>query len=351
MYGLYQIMYFTIIDIINTLISPFFIAIFLVIYYQYYTLSKSNHNLSVSKSSPLLKAINSSIFGILGGFISTIAFIYLEVTIVPKDFMYILTVAIVLSLINPRLMCVAYGGSIICLISYLTGYPAINPIDIMLIVATLHIVESVLILINGFKGKSPAYFELNGDFVGGYNINRYWPIPFVIFVGDGLIKPMTLMAILVYGDYTISYPAKKTILTSFFMFIYSTIMLILIKTTNNVLIAPLYALVGHEIIVQLNIILEKKRIPVFTNSTRGVRIIEVSKKGIARELGISAGDLIISINDIVVKDTKDIVEIEGLKNKALRISYFSKKKGFVTKTYKGNKKALGISIVPRVVNY
>jgi len=349
MYGLYLIIYFTVIDIINTLLSPFFIVVFLIILYQYYKMDRSEYGLTINKSSYLLKTINSTLFGILGGIITTIAFIYLEVAIVPKDFMYILTTAIVLSFIEPRFMCFAYGGSIICLMSIIFGFPKIDTRDIMLVVATLHIVESLLIFLNGYKGQLPAYFESKDQYVGGYNINRFWPIPFVIFVGDSLIKPMTLMAILAYGDYTLSYPRKKTIVTSLVLLIYSSVLLLLIKTQINPIVPPIYAIIGHEFIVQINKLREKKRTPIFTITSKGVRVIEVAKKSIAKEIGITAGDIVIRINEVLVKDENDIKEIESLNNPIFKIEYFNKNKGLITKKYFGDKKDLGISIVPRVM--
>lgn len=123
MNGLYLIIYFTIIDIIKTLISPFFMLIFLLILYQYYKLSKSEYSISINKFSPILSALNSTFYGAIGGIISTIAFIYLEVVVIPMDFMYIIVIAIVMSFINPRFMCIAYGGSIVCLASIILGFP------------------------------------------------------------------------------------------------------------------------------------------------------------------------------------------------------------------------------------
>ena len=350
MYGLYQIMYFTLIDILNTLLSPFFIAIFLIIFYQYHKLSKAENVLSIKKPSTLLRSMNSAMFGILGGFISTILFIYLEVSIIPKDFMHILTIAILLSLINPRYMCFAYGGSILSLISLIWGYPRVETKEIMLVVATLHMVESLLILINGYKGKLPAYFEHNGDYVGGYNFNRFWPVPFVIFVGEGLIKPVTLMAILSYSDYTVSYPRRKTIATSTILFFYSSLLMVIIKVFDNPLIAPIFALAGHEFIIYINLNHEKRRVATFTTLLKGVRVLDVSKNGIARELDIVAGDIIISINDIVINDEKDILEIEKIKNSVIKIVYFNNIKGLISKYYTGHKKTLGVSIVPRVMD-
>ena len=349
MNGIYLIMYFTLIDIINTLVSPFFIAIFLIIIYQYYKIDKSDYGLSVNKKSALFKSINSSLYGIFGGFLSTIAFIYLEVVIVPKDFMYILTTAILLSLINPRFMCFAYGGSIISLLSIIINFPRIETKDIMLVVATLHIVESMLIFLNGYKGKFPIFYEYNGEYVGGFNINRFWPIPFVIFVGDGLIKPMTLMAILAYGDFTTSYPRRKTYITSIVLLIYSLILLYLAKSNIHVLIPPIFALLGHEFIIWLNVKVETKREPVFTTTSKGVRVMEVAKNGVANEIGIKTGDIILSINEAIIKDEKDITEIESLDNCVLKISYFNRRQGLSTKIYKGNKRTLGVSIGPRVI--
>ena len=349
MYGLYQIMYFTLIDIINTLLSPFFILIFVIIVYQYYQLGKTDHGLSTHKTSAIFKTLNSTLYGLLGGFITTIAFIYLEVAIIPKDFMYILTVAIILSLINPRFMCFSYGGSIVSLFSIIYGYPKVDAKDIMLVVATLHIVESLLIFLDGNNGKLPTYFDHRGEYVGGYNINRFWPIPFVIFIGDGLIKPITLMAILAYGDYTLSYPRKKTITTSFILLIYSISLLIIAKLQINPLIAPLFALFGHEFIIYINKIHEKNRTPIFTTANKGVRVIEVSRRGAAKKLGIKAGDIIISINEVIMHDEKDIHEIEMLKNNNIKISFFNIKKGIVTKVYNGKRKTLGITIVPKVL--
>lgn len=350
MYGLYQIMYFTLIDIINTVLSPFFIAIFFIILYQYYKIGKSEYSLSINKSSFLLNTLNSTIFGIFGGVISTVTFIYLEVVIVPLDFMYIFTAAIVLAFINPRFMCFAYGGGLVCLLSLIIGIPKIQVTDIMTIVAGFHMVESLLILLNGYKGINPAYFEHKDDYVGGFNINRLWAIPFVVFIGDGLIKPIALMAILSYGDFTLAHPRRKTIFTSILMFFYSILLLYIIRRQSYAIIAPLFAIIGHEFIIHLNRIIEKSRTPIFTNSKKGVRVIDIHKHGIANEIGINIGDVIISINENGINNEKDIQEIENLRIGIIKIKYFNKTKGLITKKYEGNKKSLGIAIVPRVIN-
>ena len=238
MYGLYQIIIFTIIDILNTIKSPFFIAILLIIYFQYYRIGRIEEENLGYKRSPMLKLIVSTLFGILGGIITTVVFLYLGVVIIPLDFMYILIVTIVLSLINPRFMCFSYGGAVVSFSKLLLGYPNIQISQVMSVVAVLHIMESILIILDGWRSKLPIFLDTETGSIGGFNMNRFWPIPFVIFIGDGLIHPIPFMAIISYGDYSVSsYPRRKILRTSFSLFIYSLILLYITKTSNNLLLA------------------------------------------------------------------------------------------------------------------
>ncbi len=52
--------------------------------------------------------------------------------------------------------------------------------------------------------------ERQGEVVGGFMMNRFWPLPFNIFVNNSYIYPVTIIALLGYGDYALtSYPEKK----------------------------------------------------------------------------------------------------------------------------------------------
>ena len=136
MYGLYQIVYFTIIDILRILRSPFFILIIIMIYFQY---RKNTKN-------PILATASSILYGMMGGLITTVIFLYLQVYLIPMDFIYILIVTILLSFIDTRFICFAYGGSIVVLLNLIFGFPNIDKYDLMQLVAVLHIVEALLII-------------------------------------------------------------------------------------------------------------------------------------------------------------------------------------------------------------
>lgn len=351
MYGLYQILYFTIIDIFNTLKSPFFILILFIILIQYYNIGKIEEENFGYRKSALVRLITSIFWGILGGIITTVAFIYLGVVAIPKDFLYILVIAIILSIFNPRYMCFSYGGSIVSLMSLLFGHPRIQVTQVMSIVAVLHIVESILILLDGNSGQSPTYLDLNGEIVGGYNMNRFWPIPFVIFIGDGLIQPITLMAILNYGDFSItSHPRRKVVKTSLILFTYSLILLYISKTVKNAFLPPIFALVGHEIIILQNKLIEEKKTPIFPLPNRGVRVLGMLPNSIAKKIGVRKGDIILKINGVEINNKRDIDDIMRVQASSWKLELFNIKVGLCRKEYYGKKKNLGLVIVPREIS-
>ena len=348
MYGLYQIVQFTIIDILNTLKSPFFIAVLCIIYVQYYKIGRMEKEIIGYKKSAGLKLARSTMLGMLGGILTTVLFIYLGVVIIPTDFMYILVAAIILSFINPRYMCFAYAGGIVSLSSLIIGYPRIKISQVMSVVAVLHIVESILILLDGSKDRLPILFEARDEIVGGFNMNRFWPIPFVVFMGDGLIHPVTLMAILNYGDYSISsYPKKKTIKTSLSLFIYSVSLLYISKIIANPFISPIFALLGHEYIIIRNTKIEDKRFPIFNSPGKGVKVLEIIPNSIADKLGIKTGDILLKINGIEITDKKDLEDLMIISPGKFKIELFNIKTGLTTKRYNGKRKSLGLIIVPR----
>ena len=350
MYGLYQILYFTIIDIYNTMKTPFFIAVIAIIYFQYYKIGKLEKEVLEESRSALLKTIISAVFGIFGGIVVTIVFIYLGVAVDPKEFMYILISAIILSLINPRYMCFAYAGGLLSLSNIVFDYPKIDVKQIMAIVAVLHMIESILVFLDGNSSNLPTYYN-KGELIGGFNMNRFWPIPFVVFLGDDLIRPITLMEIISYGDFTVSsYPRIKTIKTSILLFIYSSILLLLAMKLESGIIPAIFAIVGHEFIILMNQYREKKRTPLFTIPRKGTRILGVKPRSVGKTLGLKTGDILISINEIRIWSKRDLHDLTYMNPKEYRIRYFNHKTGIKHKIYRGKRKTLGLVLLPRVLD-
>ena len=348
MYGLYQIVYFAIIDITNTLKSPFFILVLGIICFQYMRIGKIEKENIGYKRSITFKIITSSFFGILGGIMATVIFLYQNVAIVASDFMYILVFSMALSIIDSRFVCFSYGGSILSIISLIIDYPIIAVKQVISVIAILHIIESILILFDGATSKNPGLYEVDNEIVGGFNMTRFWPIPFVIFVGDAMIQPIPLMAMVGYGDYSIcSYPKKKVKKTASTLFLYGIILLYINNRFSNRFIAPIFALVVHELIMMRNKNKEIKGNPIYMNERKGLKIIEVLPGTIGRKLNIKSGDIILKINGVEVNSTRDLDHIMNTRFSPLRVEYFNIKRGLTIRKYTGKRKSLGLIVVPR----
>ena len=340
MYGLYQIVYFTIMDIFRTFKSPFFILVVLLIYCQYRNSTKM----------PLIATLYAILYGVLGGIIATVIFLYLQVYLIPIDFIYILIVTIILSLIDTRFMCFAYGGSIVVLSNLIFGYPKVDSHDLMLLVAVLHMVEAFLIILNGNHQREISYFSLGYNDVGGYKFNRIWPIPLVLFIGDTIIKPITILALLSYRDFTISnYPRNKAIKSGIILFLYGLILLIITRFRINLYLTTIIALAGHEFLIYINKCREKAKTPLFSNPNEGIRVLGVQYGSIAKKIGVSNGDILLKINDVTINNDRDLRDIEVVNLDTYKFRYFNIKKGIINRTYKGKRKTLGIITLPRVL--
>lgn len=244
MYGLSLIVYFTVIDIIKSFRSPFFILIIFIIYYQY----------KMEVKSPLKATLVSIVFGIFGGIITSVVLIYLQVSIIPIHFFYIIFISLLLSVKDKRFVCISYGGSILSLFSLIFSYPKIDVYETMIVVAILHMIESLLIFINGGNQFRTDIFYLKGKVQKGIVLNRFWPIPFIVFIGDTMIRPIPLFAILTYADYSLKSSAKdKKRYSSINLLIYSVILLYMSIKKLNIFIVPIFALLGHEFIIFINI--------------------------------------------------------------------------------------------------
>ena len=360
MYSMLQIVYFSIYKIIQTCKSPFYWIIIGIIFYQYSKIGKWERIvLGKYKRSLFYNVLTSIAMGFLGGIIGSIIFIYLGTIINLTDFYSILILAILLSLIHPRYMCFSYGGGIISLISLKFGYPNINVSEIMVVIGVLHLIESILIWLDGTRGRLPIFIDRQEGIVGGFTMNRFWPIPFTIFINKGHIYPVTIMAILGYGDLALAnYPEKKSKQTAGLLFLFSIILIFLAQISTKYYIykyiVAIFAPLAHELIITLGKKIEEKGNCIFKSSDRGVKVLDTLPNSIGKEMGFNPGDTILSINGYKIYYKDDVSKILSLKPSSLRMKVFHKGKGLIIKEYKGyidNIEDLGLILVPSISEY
>ena len=357
MHLFFQIVYYSIYNILSTLKSPFFWIVVGIIFFQYRKIGEMEKRiLGKYKKSPIYNVLVSTFFGLIGGVLGSVIFICFGTIINPKDFYYILPLAILLSMVHPRYMCFSYAGGIISLMSLIFGWPNVNVPGIMFVVGVLHLVESFLILIDGRRSKIPIFMERQGEIIGGFTMNRFWPVPFTIFINNGYMYPITVIGILGYGDFALTnYPEKKSRETASILSIFSIILLLFARLSINhymfKYIAAIFAPLAHETIITIGRKKEDKGNYVFASTEHGLRVLDTLPNGIGDKIGLNPGDIILSLNGNRIYAKRDIEELLYFRPKFIWVDIFDTKKGLICKEYKDYKNGintLGVVVVSSI---
>jgi len=300
--------------------------------------------------APWRLTLMTAIFGVLGGFFGSCLLIFVGISVNEIGGIYLLFTALILMLIQQRFLCFAYAGGVLSLCSLLFGFPVISVPHVMALVAVLHLVEAVLIYFTGSIYALPIYVSTKeGQIVGGYNLQKFWPMPLVLLFagvypdpeivkgvvsmpewwpllqtglsdleGEIVYSLLVIPAILGYGDVAISaLPREKTKIAGWELAGYSVVLLLLAVGASYyaflAYLAALFGPLGHEFIIYLGQKREVGREPHFAPSPSGVKLLYVQRKSPLDRAGVKAGDLLLAINGQTIKENKEIKEIlEGL---------------------------------------
>src|SRR5690625_1099843 len=125
-------------------------AIGFFIYRQYRRMSDAEQRMFGTVLHPpgdqLLRAIGS---GLIGGLVATCFFVLLGITLPTDAILYLWVISLLLAMIQPRFLCFAYSGGLIALAALLLGVPDIQVGPLMALIGVLHLVEAVLIWLQG----------------------------------------------------------------------------------------------------------------------------------------------------------------------------------------------------------
>lgn len=286
--------------------------------------------------------INSVLFGIIAGIIISIPMTLLGITFsTDMGIQYLILLSVLLMFIEPRFLCFSYSGGIISLVSLIFGLKGIDVTGIMVLVGLLHLLESLLIFTDGYRGAIPVKMEReDGSTVGGFMLQRFWPIPIAITVFEGfasassgiatpswwpLLSPyidpsrvkeamfmvMPLAAILGYSDFTSSHlPEAKSRESSFRLALFSLVLIALSIISSRVYIfkyiAAIFAPVAHELLIMYERKLEIAGKQLFAPVDRGIKVLDTIPEGPAEKMGVKPGDTVMSINNWPVNNENDV---------------------------------------------
>ncbi|ACA58849.1 PDZ/DHR/GLGF domain protein [Candidatus Desulforudis audaxviator MP104C] len=332
-------------SVVHALFHPLFWLVIVLVAFQYRRIAQLRAGFFGARGNSILAdTLTATAYGFGGGLIGGYLIFLTGITIHGSGLFYLLPVAILLMLVNPRLLCFAYGGGVLAVSNLLFGFPDISIPTVMALVAILHFVESILILASGHLGAVPAYIRLpGGRIVGGFTLQKFWPIPIValtIVTGTmapgmelvampewwPLIKPdlpfgtgtgtvvfamMTLVAGLGYADIATSrLPADKTRISALYLAGYSVTLFVLavlaLSGGGAAWLAALFAPLGHELIIHISKHMELHSRPLFVPHPAGLMVLDVLPHSPAWRAGIRSGDVIVEINGFRVHTRADM---------------------------------------------
>ncbi|MBD7911111.1 MULTISPECIES: PDZ domain-containing protein [Clostridium] len=352
-------------------------------------------------NSSLELTLSQIVLGIFAGILASIILSYLGVIFDENSGIeFLFMISILLMFIKPRLVCFSYSGAILGGISLIFSYFNIKTSDgtalfnldivmLMTFVGVMHIVEALLVMFDGSRGAVPVFSNKKGKILGGYAFGRYWILPVAIFIAyrtissggvgtdsigtpewwpilrydnivnlvkSAILSLSPLFGVLGYSSLTFTRRKReKAVSSGIFILAYGIILVLVAQLGSLGMIGKIaviiFAPLAHEGMLVIQRKIEEKRIPLFVSDESGIAILDVVPFSKAHEIGLKAGDRIVSVNDKVIDTEADIYSIikESLnclnlkiKDKAGEIKEFSLKQE--------NNRRLGVVLVPKFVD-
>ena len=369
------------------LISPFFWVLVGIIAYQYVRMSRLKESLfGIRDHSALRVTLISLGMGMLGGYLGSVITVLLGITVPESGYLGLLLLAVLLMMLHPRFLCFAYAGGLLSLSNLLFGFPDISVPHLMALVAVLHLIEGILIRVSGHLDALPVYTRQGHLVIGGFNLQKFWPIPLVILStsisGEAtgwinmpdwwpLLQPqaagasypmVALMPAVVglgYGEIALSStPQHRSRISSRNLMVYGLGLLALSLAASYAAplqwLAAVYAPVGHEVIIALANRKEMGGSPLYVRTTRGLRILDVIRPSPVARAGMRSGDLVLEVEGVPVDTPWQVEDVLVETRGPIFVKYRRDNEGFnasngevkTTNIHRFNREFLGIIPVP-----
>lgn len=325
--------------------APFFLLVVLLVALQYRRVAAVDAALfGRPRRSPLRLTASAVVYGMAGGILGSYIMVLVGIVFSGDDLRWIWPLALLLALLHPRFLCFSYAGGLVSLAALAFGRPDVNVPGIVGLVGALHIVEGVLVLLSGDDAAIPVSVRhRSGRVVGGFMIQRFWPVPvmalFLAAIPEPLragalempdwwplIRPAELAGIpdldvlmlpvaaaLGYADLALTEPPEaRSRRSGLILIAYSLALLVLAWLGSRepaLLWLAAVATPGlHEWMIQAGRRHELRGTPRFAAPPRGVLLFDVLPGGLADELGLRRGDVIVAVNGLPVNGREELAE-------------------------------------------
>ncbi|AJA48849.1 PDZ domain-containing protein [Clostridium pasteurianum DSM 525 = ATCC 6013] len=382
-------------SISQAIITPPYVFILLMLAFILYTRNKKivmmqKMIIGEQLNSTFVLTISQIVIGIFAGTIASLISSYLGIAFVSQITITLMfMISIILMIFGNRFICFSYSAGILSLMSVGIQFIGLiyhinmnqfeflktNVVMLISLVAILHIIEGILVIIDGDKGTIPVFTNKNNTIIGGFALKRYWIIPVALMfvlsgpnissgsevIGYSIVKNAAVAFFAFYGvigynSITFTRSKKEKVISSGMgIAIYGIILLIVaqigrINLLGEFLIA-IFAPLAHEIMLKIQTYMETKGAPKYVSTDEGLMVLEVAPSSPASEMGIKSGDRVVEVNDKKIINDQDI--IEALNNVStfiwLKIKTVHGKLEQVDYNKMNKNKRLGIVFVPRTI--
>lgn len=341
--------------VINTVTSPLFILVFCfitaLITLQYRRIDRIAQKTRGSGGhNYILSAIVSVFTGLLGGLTGSLLLVIAGVDLNQMGILFLWVIALLLMLLHPRFICFAYAGGLLSLVVLISGSAIISVSHLMALVAILHLVESMLILVDGSFNPVPIYVKRDARFRGGFQLQKFWPLPLIALCSGympeltsasmpswwPLIAPaggmeyasfmfIPVMAVLGYGEITTtSAPMARIKRSAGHLFVYSMSLLLLCILASHYTIleiaAALFGPLGHELVIWLGMREESHKPPLYVNPGNGVMVLAVQPGTPAQKAGLRSQDILLSADGQPLNRLNDLLSLWERKRKSYTLT-------------------------------
>ncbi|HPF21656.1 MAG TPA: PDZ domain-containing protein [Syntrophomonas sp.] len=338
----------------DTFTSPFFLALWGMIMLLVWWQNKRQHRLSASfihdyPDYSWQAALFSSFLGLLGGLAGSILLVFLGIDLGSISITALWLTALLLMMIRPRFICFAYAAGVIAVCNLVWGVPHTSIPQLIGLVAALHMIESLLILLNGTFHPPVVYIKRHGQLCGGFNLQYFWPLPLLALIsvgfpgttpslempawwpllrdysslsGQQVFTIVPVMAVLGYGEICTSRtPAQASRRSALLLFLFSLLLLALavfsVRIPALLWLAAFFSPLGHELVIWLGM-REESRAPLYIQAAQGVKIMEVLRGSSAQKVGIKPGDTLLQANGSQIESFVQLQEL--LRNHRLPVA-------------------------------
>mgnify|MGYP003369123819 CR=1 FL=1 len=339
--------------------NPIFLLILAVIGVIFY---KRNLNIEREQEYIVGEKVNSALeltfsqltVGIIGGIVASMLLFILGVTFNDNSAIEALFIlSFILMFYKPRMICFSYSGAILglgaliisCIFNGVMDYKIININTVSLIsfVAIMHLIEGVMVILDGYRGAIPTFKVKKGKIIGGFKLSRNWLVPTVLIMfsvnkslNDEItvsnlatklgmldIKTLGSMALFAMSLYAmVGFKAKTFTLSKEnkakesgeIIIFYAIILLVLAQLSrvniyfevSSLLLMPIV----HEAMLSYQRYRENNREYTYI-SDDGISVLDFLPNSPLRSIGIESGDRIISVNGFKVREERDIIRIKN----------------------------------------